>query len=146
MSSKYHKSFDPLGEHTEQRAQIQLTQSWVPQFFFLFFFFCPSASISIFSAASDPLIMLCHAYRAHINSPSKLWWMKHLLSCYNSIPLMLHRVKNLNSALTNTVLQQKSFTVINIFSSWVSFHVFLFHAEERGRKIPVTYFTPKTKM
>lgn len=37
---------------------------------------------------------------------------------------MVHRVKNLNSALINLILQQKTFMIINIFSSWMSFHAF----------------------
>lgn len=59
---------------------------------------------------------------------------------------MLHRVKNLNSALINLILQQKSFNIINIFSSWIQFHIFLFHTEGSGGQIPVTYSTPETKM
>lgn len=50
--------------------------------------------------------------------------LSSFISCYNSIPVMVHRVKNLNSALINLILQQKSFMIINIFSSWVSFHAF----------------------
>lgn len=146
MSTTYHKSFDPFGEHTEQRVHIQQTKSWAPPFIFSFFFF--------------PLCQLLSPYFLPFLIP---WWhcamptghtlilplncdeLSSFLSCYNSIPLMLHRVKNLNSALTNLIPQQKSFTIINIFGSWVSFHIFLFHSEGSSGQIPVIYSTPKPK-
>lgn len=59
---------------------------------------------------------------------------------------MLHTVKNLTSALINLNLQQKSFTIINNFSSWMSAHIFLFHIEGSSGWIPVTYSIPKLKM
>lgn len=147
MSSNYHKSFDPFGEHTEQRAQIQQNKSWAshssppPFFFFLYQLLSPSF-LTLLIPWWHSSVPTGHALILPLNCDE----LSSFLYCYNSIPMMLHRVKNLNSALINLILQQKPFMIINIFSSWMSFHVFLFHSEGSCGQIPVTHSTPKTKM